>query len=102
MYLSLVSDANSKKIFGYNFSNILETKASLIALKIVIKNWVYKTEYLIHHSKRGLQNCGGGFLKILNKKSITSDMTESYDLYSNAIEERINGIPKQAFIINER
>ncbi len=102
MYLSLVSDAYSKKIVGYNVSNTLETKASLEALKMAIKNRIYKTESLIHHSDRGLQYCSGDYQKILIKNSITCSMTESYDPYANAIAERVNGILKQEFIGYDR
>lgn len=102
MYLSLVTDAYSKKIVGYNVSNTLETKASIQAIKMAIKTRSYKAESLIHHSDRGFQYCSGDYQKILNKNSITSSMTESYDPYANAIAERVNGILKQEFIGYDR
>lgn len=102
MYLSLVTDAYSKKIVGYNVSNTLETKASLEALKMAIKTRIYKEENLIHHSDRGLQYCSGDYQKLLIKNAITCSMTETYDPYANAIAERINGILKQEFIGYER
>lgn len=37
----------------------------------------------------------------LNSKKITPGMTESYDPYANAIAERVNGILKQEFLIEE-
>jgi putative transposase len=98
MYLSLVTDAYSKTIVGYNVSNTLETKASVEALKMAIKNRCYKAETLIHHSDRGFQYCSGDYQEILNKNSIACSMTESYDPYANAIAERVNGILKQEFI----
>lgn len=54
MYLSLITDAYSKKIKGYHVSNSLETKASLKALKMAINNRKYPNQLLIHHSDRGL------------------------------------------------
>lgn len=102
MYLSLVTDAYSKKIVGYNVSNTLETKASLEALKMAIKSRIYKAESLIHHSDRGLQYCSGDYQKILTKNAITCSMTESYDPYANATAERVNGILKQEFIGYDR
>jgi putative transposase len=98
MYLSLVTDAYSKKIVGYNVSNTLETKASLQALKMAIKNRVYKTESLIHHSDRGLQYCSDDYQELLNRNEIKCSMTESYDPYANAVAERVNGILKQEFL----
>ena len=102
MYLSLVTDAYSKKIVGYTVSNTLETKASLEALKMAIKTRTYKAQSLIHHSDRGLQYCSGDYQRVLNKNSITCSMTESYDPYANAVAERINGILKQEFIGYDR
>jgi putative transposase len=102
MYLSLVTDAYSKKIVGYNVSNTLETKASLEALKMAIKGRIYKAESLIHHSDRGLQYCSRDYQKLLIKNAITCSMTESYDPYANAIAERVNGILKQEFIGYDR
>lgn len=54
MYLSLVTDAYSKKIMGFNVSDSLGTQGSLKALKMAIKNRQYSTKQLIHHSDRGL------------------------------------------------
>ena len=102
MYLSLVTDAYSKKIVGYNVSNTLETKASLKALKMAIKTKSSSAESLIHHSDRGLQYCSGDYQKTLIKNSIICSMTENYDPYANAIGERVNGILKQEFLGYDR
>jgi len=100
MYLSLVTDAYSKKIKGYNVSNTLEVKGSSQALKMAIRNRKYPDKKLIHHSDRGLQYCSDQYQKIINTKSIKCSMTESYDPYQNAVAERINGILKQEFLLN--
>ncbi len=102
MYLSLVTDAYSKKIVGFNVSNTLETKASIEALKMAIKNRNYRRTNLIHHSDRGFQYCSRDYQEILIKNSIICSMTESYDPYANAIAERVNGILKQEFIGYDR
>lgn len=99
MYLSLVTDAYSKKIKGYDVSNTLATKGSLQALKKAIKNRKYPNEKLIHHSDRGLQYCSNEYQKLINSKAIECSMTESYDPYQNAVAERINGILKQEFLL---
>lgn len=98
MYLSLVTDAYSKKIVGYDVSDTLETKASLKALKMAIKNRVYQGEALVHHSDRGLQYCSDIYQQTLNNSAIKCSMTESYDPYANAVAERVNGVLKQEFI----
>ena len=102
MYLSLITDAYSKKIVGYNLSNTLETKQSIKALKQAIKNRAYATQQLIHHSDRGLQYCSDNYQKLLHKNNIQCSMTEQYDPYQNAIAERVNGILKQEFLINTK
>jgi len=68
MYLSLVTDAYSKKIVGYNLDNTLQVNASLKALKMAIKHRVYPNDKLIHHSDRGLQYCSDSYQELLIKK----------------------------------
>jgi len=100
MYLSLVTDAYSKKIVGYHLDSTLQVDASLKALKSAIRNRKYPNDKLIHHSDRGLQYCSDSYQELLSKNNITCSMTESYDPYQNAVAERINGILKQEFLIN--
>ena len=99
MYLSLVTDAYSKRIMGYYVSNTLETNSSIKALKQAIKNRAYPTQQLTHHSDRGLQYCSDHYQKTLNENKVDCSMTQKYDPYQNAIAERINGILKQEFLI---
>lgn len=96
-YLALVTDAYSKKIVGYDLSNSLSVHGSLRALQMAIKARVYPSENLIHHSDKGVQYCCNEYQEKLIKNKITCSMTESYDPYSNAIAERVNGILKQEF-----
>jgi len=100
-YLSLVTDAYSKKIMGYNVSDSLSVKGALNALEMALKNRNYKKEPIIHHSDRGLQYCSNEYQKILDVNNIKPSMTEKYDPYENAIAERINGILKQEFDIDK-
>lgn len=101
MYLSLVTDAYSKKIMGYDLSGSLDTRGSMNALKMANRNRLYKEAPLIHHSDRGIQYCSDAYQKMLKRYHITPSMTESYDPYSNAVAERINGILKQEFLLEE-
>lgn len=99
-YLALVTDAYSKKIMGYDVSDSLATEGSLRALSMAVRQRRYKNK-LIHHSDRGLQYCSNDYQKVLKKKKITPSMTESYDPYANAIAERVNGILKQEFSLED-
>ncbi len=99
-YLSLVTDAYSKKIMGYYVADNMNTESSTIALKMAVKNRKDDKEPLIHHSDRGIQYCADNYQKILLKSKIQCSMTNNGDPYENAVAERINGILKQEFIID--
>ena len=100
IYLALVTDSYSKKIVGYNVSNSLATQGSLLALEMALSKRKYNKEILMHHSDRGLQYCSNEYQKLINKNDILCSMTETYDPYANAVAERINGIIKHEFILD--
>ena len=100
-YLSLITDAYSKKIVGYNVADNLSTQSSLTALRLAIKQRKNKEIPLIHHSDRGLQYCANEYQKLLSKNEIQPSMTQNSDPYENAVAERINGILKQEFSIDK-
>lgn len=99
-YLSLITDAYSKKIMGYYVADNLNATSSLMALKMAIKNRKDKLLPLIHHSDRGLQYCADDYQMLLRKSNIQCSMTQQSDPYENAVAERINGILKQEFMID--
>ena len=99
LYLSLITDAYSKKIVGYDLSNSLQTEGSVRALKMANKNRMYPKSMLIHHSDKGLQYCSNEYQLLLGKFKMQCSMTENYDPYSNAIAERVNGIIKNEFCL---
>ena len=96
-YLSIVTDAYSKKIMGHFVSDNLNTESSVEALKIAIKKRENKSTQLIHHSDRGLQYCSTDYQKVLKTNGVLTSMTQN----SEAIAERINGILKQEFMIDK-
>ncbi len=100
-YLSLITDAYSKKIVGYNVSDNLNTESSLMALQLAIKQRKNKDTILIHHSDRGLQYCANEYQKLLSRNRIKPSMTQNSDPYENAVAERVNGILKQEFSIDQ-
>jgi transposase InsO family protein len=97
-YLSLITDAYSKKIMGYELLDNLSAQGPLKALKSALNNRKY-THDLIHHSDRGLQYCSTDYINILKENNVKISMTENGDPYENAIAERINGILKYEFLI---
>lgn len=97
-YLSLVTDAYSRKIMGYHLSDDLSAENMVQALKMAVKARESRNA-LIHHSDRGLQYCSALYQTELKSNHITASMTDGYDCYQNALAERVNGILKQEFII---
>jgi len=100
-YLSLITDAYSKKIVGHHVAENLTTEGSLLALKKAVNHTNLKEKSIIHHSDRGLQYCSDEYQKILEKNNISCSMTQNSDPYENAVAERINGILKQEFDIDK-
>ncbi len=97
-YLSLVTDAYSRKITGYHLYPTLKKEGTLHALEMALNNLGGKVqEPLIHHSDRGLQYCCHQYTGLLQSNGIGISMTERGDPYENAIAERVNGILKEEF-----
>jgi transposase InsO family protein len=100
-YLALITDTYSKKIVGYDLSESLGTAGAIRALKMGLRQRSYKEKKLIHHSDRGFQYCCDDYQKVLARKKVKCSMTESYDPYANAVAERVNGILKQEFLLED-
>lgn len=100
VYLSLITDCYSHKIVGWCLWPNLESKGALNALGMALKsNPEHKG--LIHHSDRGIQYCCNDYVKELEKGKIGISMTENGDPYENAIAERVNGILKIEYELNQ-
>ncbi len=98
-YLSLVTDAYSRRIMGYHLSDDMSAENVVQAIKMAAHNRK-TTNGLIHHSDRGLQYCSAIYQSELKKHQIIPSMTDGYDCYQNALAERINGILKGEFLVN--
>lgn len=97
-YLSLVTDAGSRKIMGHALSRDMKATHMVKALHKAAR--ARRTEKpLIHHSDRGLQYCSKEYQEELHRYGITPSMTDGYDCYQNALAERVNGILKQEFLL---
>ena len=97
-YLSLVTDASSRKIMGHELSHEMKARDTVKALEQAVSNR-HTTLPLLHHSDRGSQYCSALYQSALGKHDIKPSMTDGYDCYQNALAERINGILKQEFLI---
>ena len=96
-YLSLITDAYSRKIVGYYLSKDLAAEGCVIALKMAL-NTLPSDSNLIHHSDRGCQYCSMEYVEQLVDRNIAISMTQKADPRENAIAERVNGILKIEFL----
>jgi putative transposase len=99
-YLALITDMFSRKIVGYDISDSLELAGCLRALKIALRH-VRPAVGLIHHSDRGAQYCSNQYVDELKKRKIKISMTQENHCYENAIAERVNGILKDEFYLDQ-
>ncbi|QJD81514.1 IS3 family transposase [Spirosoma rhododendri] len=97
-YLSLVTDAYSRKVVGFSLYPTLEAVGCVLALKMALKNRKRGSgPTLIHHSDRGIQYCSADYIALLEADQIAISMTQSGSPYDNALAERVNGIIKNEF-----
>lgn len=96
-YLSLVTDAYSRKIVGYCMNRDLSVRGPVAALEMALKGRCGNGA-LIHHSDRGSQYCCDDYIAMLTSSGIQISMTQSGNPKDNAIAERVNGILKTEFL----
>jgi transposase InsO family protein len=96
-YLSLVTDAYSKKIMGWSLDDNMKVSMVKEALKMAHDNRTYNHSNVIHHSDRGMQYCCPDYTEFAGNLNFVMSTTQNSDPYENAIAERINGILKYEF-----
>jgi len=99
-YLALITDMYSRKIVGYDLSDSLELKGCIRALNKAVYQ-AKNIKGLIHHSDRGIQYCSNIYTQILKREKIGISMTEENHCYENAMAERVNGILKDEFFMDQ-
>lgn len=98
-YLSLITDAYSRKIMGYNVSDSMEAEQSCRALQMALRNRTTENR-LIHHSDRGYQYCSREYVELAQRHNVRMSMTEHSDPYENALAERMNRTLKEEFCLD--
>lgn len=96
VYAALITDAYSRKIVGANIGDSLEAEGCLVALRQALMG-LPKGQYPLHHSDRGSQYCCHAYVNMLTDHGLTVSMTEILHCYENAMAERVNGILKQEY-----
>jgi putative transposase len=100
LYLALITDAYSRKIVGYDISDSLELEGALRALQKALRS-LPADHRLIHHSDRGIQYCSYAYVKKLKSNNIRISMAAKGNCYENAMAERMNGILKQEYYLDQ-
>ena len=96
MYLSLITDAYSRKVVGYHIGDSLEVAGCLKALRQALRQ-LPAGRSPVHHSDRGTQYCCKEYILKLKKHGVKISMTEENHCYENAKAERMNGILKDEY-----
>jgi len=95
VYLALLTDAYSRFIVGYDLSSSLAAEGSLRALNQAIEQNVGNDlTGLIHHTDHGVQYTAWPYGDRLHDVGIRPSMGEVGNCYENALAERMNGILK--------
>ncbi len=98
LYLSLVTDAYSRKIVGHHVHEGMHAESVAMAFKKALKQRCGCGE-LIHHSDLGVQYCSGLYQSLHERYGVKCSMTDGYDCYQNALAERVNGILKGELLL---
>ena len=101
-YLSLITDAYSHEIIGWEVGDTLETKFSAKALEMAMKRLdgvdSGAPNELIHHSDRGVQYASMEYIVMLKTRGIRISMSEKGNPKDNAVAERVNLTIKEEFL----
>lgn len=97
-YVSLVTDAYSRRIVGHHVHNSLRSKEVEQAFCQALRQRAGQ-QPLIHHSDRGVQYCCDSYQQLHREHGVQCSMTDGYDCYQNALAERVNGILKTEFLL---
>lgn len=97
MYLSLITDAFSRKIVGYSIADNMEAATVAEALKMALNGRLDKASSPLHHSDRGIQYCSKEYTELAIANGLKLSMTQNGDPYENALAERMNRTLKEEF-----
>lgn len=99
-YVSLLTDAWSRKIVGFALWRDLTVEGPLAALEMALGQLPEGARPL-HHSDRGCQYTSAPYRRRLAQAGLEPSMTEEDHCYENAMAERVNGILKQEYGLDQ-
>ena len=100
LYLSLITDAWSRKIVGFHGGDTLETEGCLTALEKAVKELADGFSPL-HHSDRGSQYASDDYQQLLKDQGIRCSMSRKGNCYDNAPMESFFATLKKELIHHE-
>jgi transposase InsO family protein len=100
MFLALLSDKVSRHIVGYHCSDNLESIGCQQALKMALAG-LPAGKQPIHHSDRGSQYCCHEYVQMALAAGLQLSMTEQDHCAENAQAERVNGILKTEYGLDQ-
>lgn len=102
VYLALLTDMFSRFIVGFDLSSSLAVEGCRRALdQAIAQANVRDLTGLIHHSDHGVQYTAWPYRQRLLQMNIRSSMGEVGNCYENALAERVNGILKCEYGLND-
>jgi putative transposase len=100
-YLALLTDAYSRFIVGFDLSLSLAVEGCQRALSCALQQADEPLAGLIHHSDHGVQYTAHAYRDLLSDYHIVSSMGEVGNCYENALAERMNGILKLEYGLDD-
>ncbi len=100
VFLALIADYWSRKIVGYHLGQSLQTALVLKALAMALRQ-LKGPARPIHHSDRGCQYASHAFVKAARLAGLHLSMTQEHHSAENAVAERLNGILKQEYGLDQ-
>lgn len=95
LYLALLTDSFSRFIVGFDLSSSLAVEGCQRALEMAIRQTTgVDLSGLIHHSDHGVQYTAWSYRERLQSLGMLSSMGEVGNCYENPLAERMNGILK--------
>lgn len=101
-YLALVTDLYSRRIVGYDLSDTLAVEGALRAFNMAVHHaGKDHIRGLIHHSDHGIQYTCHAYRHRLQCCQVRSSMGQVGNCYDNAVAERVNGILKLEYGLDD-
>lgn len=99
-FLAVIMDAWSRKLVGVHVGDSLESIGCQAALREALAG-LPEGSHPIHHSDRGCQYCCHEYVDMLKEAGMRVSMTEELHCYENAQAERVIGILKGEYELDQ-